>query len=100
MAPQTTRDRRLEPKDPDNPTDYGISAADLLPASVTLDSAALVGLSDPTGLTVASPTVAGSVASFRTTGGTAGTEYRVTIKLTFSDGQARDRTVIIPVRER
>jgi hypothetical protein len=100
MAPQETRSVRLDPKDPDNPTDYGITAADLLPSGVTLSGAAVVGTSDPAGLTVAAPNVASPLASFRTTGGTAGTDYRVTIRLTFSDGQSRDRTVVIPVRGR
>lgn len=100
MAPRETRDQRLDPKDPDNAVDYAISAEDLLPTSVTLSSAAVVGASDPSGLTVASPTVATPIATFRTTGGTADVDYRVTIRLTFSDGQTRDRTVIIPVRSR
>lgn len=98
MAPRETRERRLDPKDPDNPTDYAISAEDLLPTGVTLQSASVVGDSDPAGLTIATPTADTPIATFRTTGGTAGVDYRVTIRLVFSDGQARDRTVIIPVR--
>lgn len=98
MAPQQIMSQRLSPKDPDNPKDYGITAVDLLPSGVTLQSASVVGTSDPAGLEVATPSVATPIATFRTTGGTAMIDYRVTIRLVFSDGQARDRTVIIPVR--
>jgi hypothetical protein len=96
MATQTTRNKVLASKDPDNARNYGVDWTDVLPDSVTLSTVVIVGTP---GLTVDSgPSVTGSRGTARFSGGTIGSNYDVTFRATFSDGQTDDRTITIPVR--
>jgi hypothetical protein len=101
MATTDTRTSRVTPKDPDNGADRGVNFKDLLPDNVTLASAAIVACT-PSGLVSAELPVAavvtGTRAAYRFTGGTAGVDYSVTFRGTYSDGQTKDVTIILPVR--
>lgn len=87
-------------KDPDTDEDIGIDFRDRLPTGVTLSSAAIVSITPSGELTAGGPTTASPVATARFTGGVAGTDYAVTWRLTLSDGQTKDVTITVPVRER
>ena len=102
MPTTDTRSPRVAPKDPDNSADRGVNFKDLLPDSVTLASAAIVactpvGLLDVSGAPAAA-VVTGTRAAYRFSGGTAGVDYSVTVRGTYSDGQTKDVTFILPVR--
>lgn len=104
MPTLTTRSDVLEPKDPDNTARLGVDYTDLLPDSVTLASAQVVAIS-PAGLSAGgalpvTATVSGARASALFSGGTVDVDYRVTFRATYSDGQTRDVSITIPVRER
>lgn len=104
MPTTETRNRVVAPKDPENASRRGVQFADLLPDGVTLTSAQIVAIV-PEGLSAsgelpATATVSGSRATDLFTGGSAGVSYAITFRGTYSDGQTRDVTIILPVRER
>lgn len=106
MATTETQNKALTPKDPDNPKNYGVSVADLKPDGVTLASATVVAC-EPSGLTVGgsatlpqAATITGDRAAAQFGGGTASTDYLVTFRCVYSDGQAEDISIIIPVRQK
>ena len=104
MATAETRNRIVASKDPDNASRRGVEFADLLPDDVTLVSAQVIAIS-PSGLSAstslpANANVNGSQATDLFTGGTAGENYAITFRGTYSDGQTQDVTIILPVRER
>lgn len=100
MATTTSRNPVQSPKDPNTDEDYGVNWADRLPSGVTVSSATVKTITPNGELTAGSPTVSSPTVTARFTGGTAGTDYAVTFRLTLSDAQTKEVTITIPVRER
>jgi len=89
----------LSDKDPDDKKFYYIDPANMIPGvSLTGAEVVLKAPSDITATASVVSTTSGPVAQITTTGGTVDTDYAITVRLTFSDTQTRDRTVTIPCR--
>ena len=84
----------IETKDPDETVQYSVDFTDYL-GSDTLSS---VAWQVPAGLTNVSSSNAGKVASIKLSGGTAGTDYTVTCRLTSGGGLVLDRSFVLQVR--
>lgn len=81
-------------KAPGDVVDYSLDWVDHLAAGVTISSATWVVSAT---LTEGASGVSGSVATKRISGGTAGTEHKVTCQMTKSNGERIDRTFVISV---
>lgn len=82
-------------KDPDNAAPVSVDFTDYLADGVTVSS---VAWSAATGLTTASASLIGSVATAKISGGQEGCDYLVTAEATLSDGTTIDATVRVKVR--
>ena len=92
----------LSSKDPDEDKLYAVNAADMLPVNptpATLTGCSVAGIV-PSGLTTTGAGVVGTYGVVMTHEGSVNVDYAVTVRLTFSDSQTRDRTIIIPCRSR
>jgi hypothetical protein len=85
-------------KDADEVIRYGIDFADRLDSGVTLT--AVTWSHHPASITHTSPSVSGSVASVRISGGTAGRGYTFTAQVTTSDAQTLEETAVFHIRSR
>lgn len=80
--------------DPDaGPIDYTVDFTSWLTAGDTVASVAWSSV--PTGLTLSSPTLAAAVASTNVDGGVLGSVYRVTARVTSTNGVIDDRSIIL-----
>ena len=85
-------------QDPDARLDYTIDWTDFLTANT--DTAASIELITPEGITTDGSTlVEGSKHTFFISGGTAGRVYRITSRITTTDGRINDQSIIILIRE-
>ena len=84
-------------KDPDATLDYGFDWSEWLASGETISSSSWT---IPTGLTEESSGFSGGIASVWLSGGTAGTNYEITNKITTSAGRTDERSHVIKVRER
>lgn len=92
-------------KDPDAKLDYGIDWSDWLADGETISSSAWTvpsGLAEATGLPEGVPVkgISGSRAFIWLQGGTAGTTYTVTNRITTSAGRIDDRSLFVAVKQR
>jgi hypothetical protein len=85
-------------KDPDEILDYAVDWTDWLTGEN--DTAASANWIVPTGLTQVSTSLASGKATIRLSGGTDGSDYAVTCRLTTTGGEIADRTLRITVRQR
>lgn len=85
-------------KDPSDIIDHGIDWTEHLPADDTI--ATVAWSVEPAGLTPGAQALVGNVASVWLSGGTAGTTYRVTCRVTTTGGRQMDRSALIFVTER
>jgi hypothetical protein len=85
-------------KDADEVVRYGIDFADRLDAGVTLT--AVTWSHTPAGITHTSPSVSGSVASVRISGGATGKGYVFTAQVTTSDSQTLEESAVFHIRSR
>lgn len=84
-------------KDPDAVLDYAIDWSDWLQSGETISTSAWTV---QTGLTAGSTGNNGTIASIWLSGGTAGTTYTATNRITTNQGRTDDRTLRIPVESR
>lgn len=92
------RPTQVPPKDPDATIKYGIDWSDYLGTEQILSSIWIV---DP-GLVVESDSYTTTSTAVLLSGGTAGTRYKVTNRITYTGtggNETDDRTIIVPVRE-
>lgn len=88
-------------KDPDAVTDYGIDWADWLAESTDpTDTLLTSAWSSDAGITTSAPQLDGTVASCLISGGSAGTTYTVTNRITTTNGRTEDRSFRVKVAER
>lgn len=85
-------------KDPDSVLPFAVDWSDWLTGEA--DTAASATWIVPTGLTQASTSLSGGKATIWLSGGTNGSDYSVTCRLTTTGGRTDDRTLRITVRER
>lgn len=85
-------------KDPNAVLDYEVSWANWLLTGETIDNATVIVANGH--VTVSSVTVVGAEVRFRMTGGVAGQDCFVIVRVLTSSGQQDERTVRIPVRQR
>lgn len=86
----------LEPKDPNAVLDYQIDWSDWLRAGDSIgDSEWIV----PDGIEKDSDSFNSTTTTIWISGGTAGTNYAFTNRITTIQGRTQDRTVTIPVKE-
>lgn len=86
-------------KDQNAVLDWAVDWTDWLQAGEVITSSTWLP-SVPTGLTVASETDADGVATVWLTGGTIGTTYAMTNRITTNGGRTDDRTIWIEVQQR
>lgn len=86
------------PHDPDEIETRAIDFADRLATGETLSSA--IWTSTPAGLTQVSASASGSVATWKFSGGAAGTDYEVSARALTSNGNTIEETVILRCRAR
>lgn len=84
-------------KDPNAVLDYQWDWSSWLPTGDTISSATVTASS---GLTVASSSYTSTAVTAWLSGGTAGTEYTVTCRITTARGRTDDRTIEITVQDR
>lgn len=84
-------------KQPGETRYFGISFVDWL-AKVGDTGASVTG-SAQTGLTLSATTLASGVARISVSGGTTGTKYKVTVRLTTTAGQIKEVDVYVKVKE-
>jgi hypothetical protein len=84
-------------KDPDAVLDYGFDWSEWLQSGETVASASWTV---PTGITKNSQTNSTTVSLAWLSGGTAGTNYNVSCKITTSESRIDERTMTIIVRNR
>ena len=87
-------------KDPDEVLDYSMDWSARLPAGDTVESAVWTlptGITQPSGK---SSQLAGSVTTVWLEGGTAGSDYRVSCRVTTVADRVFERSIIIMVRNR
>ena len=87
------------PKDPDAILDYRINWSLWLANSGGDTIVSAVSLPDP-GITVVSTTRTTTSGTMRVSGGTDGTDYLITMRVTFASGQQDDRSLLFAVRSR
>lgn len=85
------------PKDPADIEDYGWVCTAWLGESETITAQTVVA--DSADITVSGVTAVAGVVRWRVTGGIAGQNYRLTLRVTSSAGRRAERTVMIPVRD-
>lgn len=90
---------RWPDKDPADVLDYSLDWNDQLQLVTPADTIAAVVWTVPAGLTAGAQYHAAGVATTWISGGTAGTDYRVTCRVTTSAGRVIERTVALYVRE-
>lgn len=83
--------------DPDANLDYTVNWEDWLAESETIATSAWVV---PTGIDQADPSNTSTAATIWISGGTAGTEYQLTNRITTSLGRTDDRSIFLRVTER
>jgi hypothetical protein len=84
-------------KDPDAVLDYAVDWSAWLTSAETIVSALV--LADD-GITVDSDSYDGGIHTIWLSGGEVGRNYRITSRITTSQGRVDDRTMLIRVRER
>jgi hypothetical protein len=84
-------------KDPDETADYAIDFVERLGAAETISS---VVWTVPGGLTLASQSNTGSIATARLAGGTLATVYRINCRITSSAGQVLDESAALAIEAR
>jgi hypothetical protein len=84
-------------KDPNSTLDYSMDWSGWLDDGETITSQQVTA--DPAGLTVSNVSGASGVVRWRLAGGTVGTVYYVTVRVTTSVGQIDDRTVRIRIKD-
>ena len=87
----------FDTKDPDDVLSYSWDFSDFLATAETISTIAFPDF--PAGLTLDSSSNTSTVATAVISGGTAGTSYDVTCRITTSAGQTKDVTLTIPVAE-
>lgn len=94
------RPTQVDTKDPDATVSYGLDWTDYLDGKTMLTSE---WLPDSEDIVVEASSMADApVTSVLLSGGTAGTRYKVTNRITFAGANGNetdDRTIIVPVRE-
>lgn len=85
-------------KDPDAVLDYGFDWSDWLAAGETIVSSAWAA--DSSDITIDSDTFGDTSATVWLSGGTVGTEYKLTNHIVTSAGREDDRTIVIKAKER
>lgn len=81
-------------KAPGDVVDIALTWSDHLGDGETVSSGTWVV---PAGLTAGSESVASPLTIVRVSGGSAGQEYKVTCQMVKSDGERRDRTIVVEV---
>lgn len=84
-------------KDPDATLDYGFDWANWLATGETITGAVWTV---PSGITKSDEDFDADTTLVWLTGGTLGTNYNISCRITTSDGRIDDRTLIIKVRSR
>ncbi len=88
-------------KDPDAMLDYGVDwTAALSGQAVVTASSWQVSPADPGGVVIGPSSFTASAATVRVSGGRPGHVYRLTNRVTLSDGQVDERSLAIRVDER
>lgn len=85
------------PKDPNDVLDYAIDWNDVL--DLDADAIASAVWTFPSGVTMDSQAEATGVTTVWISGGTAGTRYEISCRLTTTGGRTYDRTVTLSVRQ-
>lgn len=84
------------PKDPADIEDYGLDCSAWLGTETI--AARTVAADDPA-LSISGITHVGGVVRWRATGGAAGVNYLMTVRVTSSAGRIAERSIALPVRE-
>ena len=90
---------RWPDKDPADNLDYSLDLAEFLASSTPADTITAVVWTVPAGLTAGVQYHAAGVATTWLSGGTAGTDYTVTARITTAAGRVLERSASIYVRE-
>ena len=80
-------------KDPDDAKFYAMNWTPYVNDGATISTSSWT-----TTLTQASPSISGLTTRVKLSGGTSGTDYRVTNRITTSDGETHERTGIVRVQ--
>lgn len=88
-------------KDPDSALDYEVDWSAVFPASAIFQSSIwLVEPQHAAGLSVISSGISARVMTVRLAGGVCGMLYRVTNRISLTDGYTDERSLVIRVEER
>jgi hypothetical protein len=90
---------RWPDKDPADVLDYSLDLAEFLALSTPADTVSTVAWTVPAGLTAGVQYHADGIATTWLSGGTAGTDYTVTARITTTAGRVIERSAAIYVRE-
>lgn len=97
VATETEERHPIYGKDPDSPAKYGVNWDGWLATGETVSTISVI---TPAGITSASENISGLKTFSTLSGGTAGTTYSVTHRITTSGGEGFDQTIAIQVWER
>lgn len=89
---------KSDPKDPDAVLDYVLDWTSWLASGETITGTPAVTVES--GITKDSQSNTGTIVTVWLSGGTAGQNYTVAVKVTTTDARTDERTILVPVRDR